>query len=103
MGGLGITREQADFAVIWLPGRVLVGLGVSEVREGFVTSPATALRSGRLRVLDELGIKNEFSRFIVTQAEVDDSLQKRGARIVKDRVRPIVAARNDSLVLQHQD
>ena len=84
MGGLGITREEADFAVIWLPGRVPVVSGVSEVREGFVTSPATALRSGRLRVLDELGIKNEFSRFIVTQTEVDDPLEELCARIVKD-------------------
>jgi len=56
-------------------------------------------RIGRVGALDELGVENELSRFIVAQAEVDDALEKLCARIVKDRVRPIVAARKNFLAL----
>jgi hypothetical protein len=41
LGGLGITREEADFAAIWLPGVVGGGWGVSEAVEGFVASLAS--------------------------------------------------------------
>jgi hypothetical protein len=61
-----------------------VGWSVSEVLAAFVTNPATL--GGRLSAFDELGIEKELSRFIVTQVEVDNSLEKLCARIVKDRV-----------------
>ena len=40
MGGLGITREEADSTAISLPRGVGGGWGVSEAREAFVTSMA---------------------------------------------------------------
>ena len=46
MGGLGITREEADSTAIGLPGGVGVGWGVPKVLVAFVTSLAMLKSSG---------------------------------------------------------
>jgi hypothetical protein len=46
MGGLGITREEADSTAIGLPGGVGGGWGVSKALVAFVTSLAMLKSSG---------------------------------------------------------